>query len=42
MINTNDDRYEIYAPLEYIPSEGDTMKDEEGDWYFEDGEWWSE
>jgi len=34
-----DDYNETY---ELPPREGDKKTDEEGDWYFEDGQWWSE
>jgi len=27
-------------PEDYIPKEGDTMQDNEGTWFFEDGQWW--
>lgn len=36
---TTIDENEIY---DRNPREGDTMHDDEGDWYFEDGQWWSE
>jgi hypothetical protein len=32
--------HDEYYPLE--PREGDTMTDDEGKWFFEDGEWWLE
>ena len=34
---TNSDPNEIY---DRDPREGDTMHDDEGDWFYEDGEWW--
>ena len=40
MLYSNYDYDEMYEPPEYIPQEGDKMADKEGEWFFEDGEWW--
>lgn len=33
---------DMYDKPERVPREQDTMQDDEGTWFFEDGQWWLE
>lgn len=35
-----DDNLDEYFETFYEPSNGDKRYDDEGEWFFEDGQWW--
>lgn len=38
----NEDYSDMYDKPERLPREQETREDEEGKWFFEDGQWWLE